>query len=203
MLRGEAGHQVRELEELIAWLKTQPRPDVVCLSNALLIGLARRIKADLRAPIICMLQGEDTFLDALPDSHREACWNTIAERAREVDLFIAPSRYYADLMGRRLGLPEEKLRVVYNGINLEGYSRGSMAASNRTDGPILGFFGRMCREKGLDLLVDAYLLLRKRNRVQNLKLRVGGGCGPSDQPFVDAQREKLKAAGALGDAEFF
>ena len=37
----------REIEELIAWLKTQPKPDVLCLSNALLIGLARRLKADL------------------------------------------------------------------------------------------------------------------------------------------------------------
>ncbi len=36
MLRGEAGNQAREIEELIAWLKTQPKPDVLCLSNALL-----------------------------------------------------------------------------------------------------------------------------------------------------------------------
>src|SRR5208337_2297101 len=33
MLRGEAGNQARELEELLAWLKTQPKPDVLCLSN--------------------------------------------------------------------------------------------------------------------------------------------------------------------------
>ena len=35
MLRGEHGHQARELDDLIAWLKTQPKPDVICLSNAL------------------------------------------------------------------------------------------------------------------------------------------------------------------------
>src|SRR5207249_938765 len=45
MLRGEEGNQVRELEQLIAWLKTQPRPDVICLSNALLLGLVRRLKS--------------------------------------------------------------------------------------------------------------------------------------------------------------
>ena len=40
MLRGEEGHQARELEELIDWLKTQPKPDVISLSNSLLLGLA-------------------------------------------------------------------------------------------------------------------------------------------------------------------
>src|ERR1043166_6119485 len=45
MLRGEEGNQARELDELIAWLKTQPRPDAVLLSNALLIGLARKLKS--------------------------------------------------------------------------------------------------------------------------------------------------------------
>ena len=55
MLRGEAGNQAREIEELIAWLKTQPKPDVLCLSNALLIGMARRLKADLGVPVACAL----------------------------------------------------------------------------------------------------------------------------------------------------
>src|SRR5439155_15242449 len=62
ILRGEEGNQARELDELIKWLKTQPPPDVICLSNALLLGLARRLKSELGAPGVCMLQGEDIFL---------------------------------------------------------------------------------------------------------------------------------------------
>src|SRR2546430_1964139 len=69
MLRGEEGNQARELTELIAWLKPQPKPDAICLSNALLLGLARRLKSELGAPVVCMLQGEDIFLDALPETH--------------------------------------------------------------------------------------------------------------------------------------
>src|SRR6185312_5601197 len=38
MIRGEEGNQAREIEQLIAFLKTQPRPDILCLSNALLVG---------------------------------------------------------------------------------------------------------------------------------------------------------------------
>src|SRR6185436_5377278 len=102
MLRGEEGNQARELDEMIAWLKTQPSPDVICLSNALLVGMARRLKTQLQAPIVCTLQGEDCFLDALPEPDRTQAWQTLSQRARDVDLFIAPSRYFGDLMSRRM-----------------------------------------------------------------------------------------------------
>ena len=217
MLRGELGNQVREIEVLTAWLKTQPKPDVFCLSNALLIGMARRLRADLGAPVACALQGEDSFLDGLPEPHRAACWRTLAERAVEVDLFIAPSRYYGNLMRERLGLRAERVRVVHNGINLEGYGeevRGVRGKAEDQNGPqasplappplplVLGFFARMCLEKGLDTLVEAYILLRQRGRVGNLKLRVGGSCGPADEAFVNSLRERLRANGLLSDVEF-
>jgi glycosyltransferase involved in cell wall biosynthesis len=60
----------------------------------------------------------------------------------------------------------------------------------------------MCPEKGLDILIEAYLLLRERGRVGNLKLRVGGSCGPADQAFVDSLRDRLRAKGLLSDVEF-
>jgi len=204
MLRGEEGKQARELEELIAWLKTQPKPDIICLSNALLIGMVRRIKSELRAPVVCMLQGEDSFLDSLPNEYRAVCWKTLAERATEADLFLAPTHYFATRMTQRLNLRPESVRVVYNGINLDGYARPASTEfrSAHSAAPVLGFFARMCREKGLDLLIDAYILLRQRDRVKDLKLRVGGGCGPSDMPFVEAQRQKLKAAEVLHEVEF-
>src|SRR4051812_4119395 len=53
MLRGEEGKQARELEELIGWLKTECKPDLVCLSNGLFVGLARRLKSELNAPVVC------------------------------------------------------------------------------------------------------------------------------------------------------
>jgi glycosyltransferase involved in cell wall biosynthesis len=198
MLRGEEGNQSRELDELITWLKDQERPDVICLSNALLIGLVRRLKTTLRVPIVCFLQGEDAFLDALPEEARTRAWEVLSARAAEVDLFIAPSRYFADLMQQRLGLPDERVSVIYNGINLEGFS----PASSPPDPPVLGYFARMCREKGLEQLVDAFILLRQRGTVPTLRLLVGGGCGPSDEPFVNSLRARLRRARLEKDAEF-
>jgi len=216
MLRGEAGRQARELEELLAWLKPQPRPDVVCLSNALLVGLTRRLKSDLQTRVVCTLQGEDAFLDALPESHRSAAWQLLAERAAEVDLFIAPSRYFGDLMTRRLGLRPERVKVIPNGLNLDGYhylvepnpdpsqegSSRRASPATRHAAPVLGFFGRMCREKGLDTLVEAFIHLKNRDRVPRLKLHIGGGCGPGDEPFVKGLRQRLAAAGFSGETMF-
>lgn len=203
MLRGEEGRQARELDELIAWLKTQPKPDVICLSNALLVGLARQLKSELQSKIVCTLQGEDAFLDALPDSHREPAWQLLTQRAADVDLFIAPSRYFADVMKRRLGLAEDRVRVVYNGISLDGYEVPSWNSRVRSPtAPVLGYLARLCKEKGLDTLVEAYILLKQRGTVPRLKLHIGGSCGPGDEPFVKSLRKRLAEAGYIGEVSF-
>jgi len=227
LLRGEEGFQARELDDLSGWLKTLPKPDAVCLSNALLIGLARRLKLDLKAPVVCMLQGEDGFLDSLPEPFRGLCWQMLAQRARDADLLVAPSRYFAELMSRRLGLAAGQVKVVYNGIRLDerayparaaadgknwspagtppsgGSTALPSAAADRSNGnPVLGFFARMCPEKGLDLLVDAYVLLQKRGRLKGLKLKIGGSCGPRDAALVETLKGRLRSAGLEGEAEF-
>jgi glycosyltransferase involved in cell wall biosynthesis len=202
MLHGEQGNQARDLDEMIAWIKTQPAPDVICLSNALLVGFTRKLKAELNAPVVCTLQGEDCFLDALPESHRARAWQTLAERAREVDLFIAPSKYFAELMSKKLRLTSAQVRVVYNGINLDGFEPTQHSKSKEQNFPTLGFFARMCREKGLDTLVDAYIALRKRDQIKGLKLKIGGSCGPADERFVNQLKEQLSAANLLDDVQF-
>lgn len=203
MLRGEEGAQARELEELVDWLQRHGPPDAVCLSNALLVGLARRLKTDLGACVACTLQGEDTFLDALPQPHRDAAWRLIAERAADVDVFIAPSRYFADYMAERLQLPAGRVRVVYNGIRLDGFERRKPRPGLETHrAPVLGFFARMCPEKGLDVLVEAFIHLKNRGRVPRLKLHAGGSCGPADEPFVREMRRRLAQAGYIGEVSF-
>jgi glycosyltransferase involved in cell wall biosynthesis len=207
MLRGEEGRQARELDELIAWLKQHNHPDVVCLSNALLAGLTRRLKTQLATRVVCHLGGEDAFLDGLPDSHREAAWQLLQERCADVDLFIAPSRYFGDLMAGRLNLAPERVRVIHNGINLEGLEIRNPPA-RRDDvrngaAPVLGYFARMCKEKGLDTLVEAYIHLKHRGKVPRLKLHIGGSCGPADEPFVKELRRRLAEAGYIGEVAFF
>jgi glycosyltransferase involved in cell wall biosynthesis len=159
--------------------------------------MARKLKAEFKAPVICYLQGEDAYLDSFPEELRKPTWDLLIQRSADVDLFIAPSQYFADIMSKRLQLPPSKMQVVYNGINVDGYS----PASAPPDPPVIGYFARMCREKGLDTLVDAFIALRRRMKA--VKLHIGGGCGPSDEAFVAELRKRLDSAGVLQDVQFF
>ncbi|MDX1951343.1 MAG: glycosyltransferase family 4 protein [Verrucomicrobiota bacterium] len=199
MLRGEEGNQAREVEELAGWLKEYGKADLICLSNALLVGVARGLKQKLNVPVICTLQGEDYFLDALKPTHRERTWTVLSERAQEIDLFIAPSVYFAQRMSARLKLDPAKVRVIHNGIDPSAYTPATVPSTT----PVLGYFARMCREKGVDTVVKAFILLRKRNKVPGLKLRIGGGMGPSDEPVVAAIKQWIAAEGLTGEVEFF
>jgi len=198
MIRGEEGRQAREINELVSYLKQHHQPGIISLSNALLAGLARKLKRELNTSIVCMLQGEDSFLDALPESHRQTTWTALANRCSDIDLFIAPSKYFANLMTQRLNLPPAKVRVVYNGLELDGWR-----PATPPNPPVLGYFARMCKEKGLHTLVDAFISLKKRNHVSQLKLHVGGAMGPMDEPFVNEMKLRLQGNGVLGDVTFF
>jgi len=190
MIRGEEGNQLKELEELVAWIKESDKPDIICLSNALLIGMARRLREALGIPVICLLEGEDTFLDSLPSPEREKSWSEIQQRVSDVSLFIASTQYYSNVIADRAAIPRKRLVQIYNGINLKGYKTSPLPDSP----PVLGYFTRLCPEKGLDSLIDAYIKLRHSGRIPNLKLAVGGGCQPMDEPFVEEQKNKLRKA---------
>lgn len=195
MLRGEEGRQTKELERLVAWLEAEGRPDLVCISNALLLGLARRTKAALGVPVVCLLQDEDIFLDAFPEHRRDEAWAMVAERARDVDAFVAVSHYYAAAMRERLRLPESKVHVVYSGLATDGY----VPAAAPPEPPTIGFLDRMCPEKGFDILVEAFILLKARPEFAALRLVGAGGWTAGDRPYLARIRKRLTAAGVADD----
>ena len=179
MLQPNAAH--RELGRLIGWLHSQPKPDVICLSNSLLTGLALRLKREFDVPIVCTLQGEDSFLDALPESHRQQAWELLAERCAGIDHFIAVSHYFAEVMTKRLNLPAGRVSVIHTGIAVEVFRPSD------TSPPVIGFLARMHPTKGLDPLVEAFLRLK----TPGARLRVAGAMTRQDQRFVSALRRRL------------
>ena len=195
MLRGELGRQVKELERLVTFLVERDRPDIVSISNALLVGLARRIKQALSVPIVCSLQDEEGFVESLPEPYRSQAWNLLAERARDVDLFIAPSAFYRDAMRRRLDLPADRFAVIPNAIDVEAFA----PAATPPPRPTIGYLSQMCESKGLDTLVEAFCLLKRSARHERLGLRVAGGMTGADVAFVQRVRRRIADAG-LADA---
>ena len=201
MLRGEQGNQASEIEELIAWLREHGKPEAVWFSTALQAGLAKRIKAELGVPVLGFLQGEDAFIDGLGALWSERVWKLLGERMRDVDRWIAPSRYFAELMARRLGWTEaerdDRIRVLPNGLSLDGYS------ADRTPEPMnIGYLARFIPAKGLGLLVEAFIELKKRGKFPAAKLKCAGSMTDGDGRYVETLRARLTSAGVAGDVEW-
>jgi glycosyltransferase involved in cell wall biosynthesis len=190
-LEGERGNQWAEWQRVLEWIKTEVKPDVISLSNGLLIGLCPVIERDLGIPVVASLQGEDSFLDTLVEPYREQCWAEMRANARHVTHFVAASHFYADNMSARLGLPAGKISVVYNGLELTPFS----TAKPDPNWPTIGYFARMIHGKGLTTLVDAFIELCQRGSVPRLKLKIGGAKTSGDEKYLAGLQAKLKAAG--------
>lgn len=199
MLEGADGRQVKELDRLVDWLEqAEERTDVVCLSNILLGGLVRRLKDRLRVPVVCLLQDEDGFLDGLTSPYAERAWEVVRRCARDVDAFVAVSRYYGQTMEKRLGVAPDRIHVVHMGINIGAY----MPPQHEPAVPTVGFLSRMCAGRGLDMLVDAFILLKKNERLKAARLRISGGRSAADEPFIKQLEGKLERAGIREDVTF-
>ena len=193
MLRLEESNLGRETDKLVEWLQGEEGgPDVVLLSNALLAGLAGVLKERLGVPVVCTFQGEDSFLDGLPDPWREKAWTEMAAQVRECHALVAPSRFFAGVMESRLGLAEGAISVVPNGIDLQGYG---MAEPRKR----IGFLSRMCAGKGLGRLVEAVICLDDPSIV----LAVAGTMGGGDKEYVASLKARLEKAGMSNRVEWY
>ena len=103
VLSGEGGAQKEELDRLILWLKSEEKPDIVHLSNALLLGLAKRIKNELGVPVVCTLQDENSWINSMDVFSARKAWQIMAEKAADVAAFLPVSHYYSSLMQEQLG----------------------------------------------------------------------------------------------------
>jgi glycosyltransferase involved in cell wall biosynthesis len=211
MLQGELGHQAKEVDKLVDWLAADHRPQIVNLTNVILSGMVHRLRERLNVPILGSLQGDDIFLEMLPEPHKTKAIDLISKHCQEMQGFIATSRYYADFMSGYLRIPRERIDVVYPGLNLKGHLSEPEAlakdapyfanASGSVRPFTIGYLARICPEKGLHNLVDAFLRLKAMPCIGPCKLRVSGWLGEHNKPYFEEQKKKLANAGMLGDFE--
>lgn len=170
-----------QVARMIDWIRDQEHPDIIHLSSTLLIGIAKALKAHLTIPIVCSVQDEEVWIDTLAEHHATTAWQGIRENKVYIDRFITTSQYYKTILLQRIpDIPE--VEVVYPGVDRNKYDPDPDC--NKYDPPTIGFFYRMNRLNGLDILAQAFVLLKKRNTIPNLKLKIGGGYTPKDKPFL-------------------
>jgi glycosyltransferase involved in cell wall biosynthesis len=204
MLRGEHGYQKRELRRLCFWLRDHVQPKLVVLTNMLIAGCVPRIKAETGAPVLVTLQGDDIYLEDLPEPYKQQAFDEIRKLVDEVDGFIVNSRYYAEFMGDYFGIPADKFHIVPLGIDTDDFvttdPAGESHAAISDDKPLrVGYLARLAPEKGLHVLVDAFLELRRMPGMERTELHIAGWLGEHRRKYADEQLDKLRQAG-LSDA---
>ena len=199
MLDGLEGNQKQEFEDLLRFLQTSIRPEKVLLTNLLIGGVIPQMASN--ADVWVMLQGDDIFLDSLSVSHRAQAIERMRRLIGSAKGFICHSQAYAQSMQSLLGIPESKMHVVPLGVATEDFiDRAASRTEIRRDDQVirLGYLARMAPEKGLHLLVDAFIELRRDGRFSDVRLSMAGWMGPQHATYWKEQQAKLHRAGLDG-----
>ncbi len=194
MLKGEHGHQRKELERLLEFLKTHTdgRPDVIILSNVLLAGLAPRLTEVLGAPVAALLQGEEPYLDLIPEPEKSKSWELLHKNCEGIPLFFSTNEFYKKRMSERLGIAAGRIHILPNGIDPKRYSQNDEGPEKPRG---IGYMSPYVKEKGLDRLVNAYIHLARLNEFADLRLYISGDALRDNDPFVVGIRKQIAAAG--------
>jgi glycosyltransferase involved in cell wall biosynthesis len=195
MLEGANGVLRREFDKLVEWTRSEPRPDVVNITNSMLIGLARPLADAFGAPVCCTLQGEDLFLDGLTEPYREQALALIRRQVATVDRFIAVSEFYARFMEQHLNIPRDRISVVPLGINLAGFRSATEDTRATHDAFTIGYMARVAPEKGLHLLADAFREFQRRVGHASVRLEAAGYLAPAHRPYLAGIQRSLERAG--------
>ncbi|MDR2038920.1 MAG: glycosyltransferase family 4 protein [Bacteroidales bacterium] len=185
MITGDDRAFREQVTQLVDWIKNQEKPDVIHLSSTLLIGIAKIIRQELDIPVVCSVQDEEVWIDSLDEKYAVVAWQGITDNLQYIDRFVTTSEFYKKELQKRIPQITE-VDVVYPGINREKY-----ASPVYPSDPVIGFFYRMNRENGLDILADAFVKLKQKDTVKNLRLKIGGGFTGKDKPFLKQVKKML------------
>ncbi|MGA2407958.1 MAG: glycosyltransferase family 4 protein [Bacteroidales bacterium] len=191
MIKGENAFPEKELQRLMNYLTRDGKPDIIHLSNALIIGLARQIKKKLDVRIVCSLLNEDDWIDEMAEPYQSRAWKLISKEAIYVDAFLTPSNYYKELFISKTGISGDNFHVIPLGIN----PADLINIGKKDNYPSIGYFCRINSQNGFDKLVDAFIELKSGNSLPGLTLHVSGGYTGDDKPFIAEQIRKIKAKG--------
>jgi glycosyltransferase involved in cell wall biosynthesis len=102
-------------------------------------------------------------------------------QVRHVDRFVAVSEYCAAYMSDLLQIPPHRIAVVPLGIGMAGYEQRPTGA---TADFCVGYFARIAPEKGLHVLADAYVQLRRRMGKAPARLVAAGYIAPAQASYL-------------------
>jgi len=188
MIEGDNAFRRKEVDRLVRYLMKDGQPDIIHLSNALILGLARQLKNRMNVKIVCSLLNEDDWIDDMIEPWRSKAWKMVAKEAVHVDRFVTPSNYNKQQFILKTGLKGDNISIVPIGFDPEPSSLVPKTDRN----PAIGYFCRISQYNGIDKLVDAFIDLKTKNEVPGLTLNICGGYTGDDKPFISKQIKKIR-----------
>jgi glycosyltransferase involved in cell wall biosynthesis len=154
-------------------------------------------------PGLRVLTREDTSPSALNAQGRKhpSFWNWLYRRLYpRADKIICVGDHIVDDLAENFGIPRSKLTRIYNPVDFDLIRRLAEAGGNpySGNGPHIVAAGRLAKEKGFDLLLDAMPLVRAAVSDADLTI-LGEGARQSD---LLAQQERLGLRGTVHFAGF-
>ena len=164
------------------------------LTNLLISGVVPEIKSRLGVPIVATLQGDDAFLKQLREPYRARVVEQIKRIVPSLDGFIVFSRSYGEKMSKMFEIPAAYVHHVPLGLNTDRYPE---SLHLREPGKVLrlGYLARVCPEKGLGVLVESFIKLKRMAGMDRVELHVAGWLGSAQQPFLERLLTRLTRAG--------
>ena len=192
--RRSPGPWVPRETRALARIVDRLRPDLVHLHSSK-AGLAGRLALRGRRPTLFQPHAWSFLAVAQPVRSAALAWERVAARWADAVVCVSEGERAA---GERAGIRAE-WRVVPNGIDLDVFRPASdadrLAAREELGvgpGPVAVCLGRICRQKGQDVLVEAWPAVTQRVPDAELVL-VGGG------PDEEAVRGAARLVGEQGD----
>ena len=195
MLQGSHGRQADEVDRLSHWLSDEMQPDAILFTNLLIGGSLPEIGELLpQARRIVLLQGDDIFLDHLPQAERTQVLDLCRSLVPHVDCFVTHSQFYADKMSDLLRVPRERMVVTPLSIDLDPFDHVEGAVERSADEFRIGYLARIAPEKGLHHLVETFIDLANLPGNENLTLHVAGWLGEHQHDYFGGLTKKIKDA---------
>jgi len=101
-------------------------------------------------------------------------------------------------MRKHLVADDLAVTILPNGIDLEGYA----PQPEKPGPPVIGYLARMMREKGLEIMVDAFIHLRTVLGHPSARLHLAGAATPDNQPLIETMKQRLAASGLTGHVQW-
>ena len=176
------------------WTTGQRKYRCVTSCRKILVRALPEIQERLGIPVVCGLQGESDFVEQFPEPWKDEAVELIRRHARAVDVFTVPYEGYIEDMAEFLDEDPSRFRVVPPGIHPDPPGD----ESGGSGGPVrIGYLSRIRREKGIDLLVEAFRRLQSGDGTE-AHLWVAGELPKPAEQLWEELRDSLQEDG-LGE----